>query len=223
MRRKYTSNYLYQCIREDFLNGTFIYGERLTELGLCKIYETSRTPLREALIQLEKDGLIERQRNGRINILNLTKDSLNEILHLRIFLETMTLAYAAEGPSQKVLLDELSANIETVDILLQGGKKKEARQALSRFHEIIYAHANLKYTTKIIQNYNFLLYPLRTMSLLETGRLQAAQDEHKHMLMLVKEKRIEDLNEYNSSHLHRSIDQMVERLENIKQARQNKE
>lgn len=220
--RKYTSSHLYQRIREDFLNGTLVYGERLTELGLCEIYETSRTPLREALIQLEKDGLIERQDNGRINILNMNEKNLNEILHLRLFLETMTLAYAVEGPTHDALLEELAANIEKVDVLLNEKKNLEARHALSKFHEIIYAHANLKYTTKIIQNYNFLLYPLRTRSLLATDRLQVAQNEHKHMLTLVKENRIDDLNEYNRGHLHRSIDKMLERLEDIKGARQKK-
>ena len=53
------SNTLFTAIQKDILSGKIKSGEKLTEQRICKQYDVSRTPVREALRQLEADGLIE--------------------------------------------------------------------------------------------------------------------------------------------------------------------
>ena len=57
------SNSLLSKLQKDILTGKLKAGQKLTEQELCREYEVSRTPVREALRQLETDGLVE-------NILN---------------------------------------------------------------------------------------------------------------------------------------------------------
>ena len=54
---------VYQKIRKGILNGTWTPGQSLTELMLSQLLQVSRTPVREALHQLELEGLIELRPN----------------------------------------------------------------------------------------------------------------------------------------------------------------
>ena len=48
----------YLIIQKYIINGTFKPGERLTEQNLAEMFSVSRTPIRQALKQLENDGLV---------------------------------------------------------------------------------------------------------------------------------------------------------------------
>ena len=89
--RKNTSDFLYSQIINDFLNENLKYGDKIVELDLCNQYGTSRTPLREALAKLEKDGLVERQVNNRLQIISIDENILDEIFDLRVSVEIMVL------------------------------------------------------------------------------------------------------------------------------------
>ena len=53
------SNTLFVQIQKDILSGKLPANSKLTEQAVCKQYDVSRTPVREAFRQLESDGLIE--------------------------------------------------------------------------------------------------------------------------------------------------------------------
>ena len=57
---------VHQALRAELLAGSFPYGEPLVEEALAERFETSRTPVREALRRLEGDGHVVRDRNGRV-------------------------------------------------------------------------------------------------------------------------------------------------------------
>ena len=73
------STNLYSELQEDILTGKLKAGEKLTEQKICDEYKVSRTPVREALRQLEMDGLIENIPNRGVGPLKelLKKKSTN--------------------------------------------------------------------------------------------------------------------------------------------------
>ena len=174
--RKNTSDFLYSQIINDFLNENLKYGDKIVELDLCNQYGTSRTPLREALAKLEKDGLVERQVNNRLQIISIDENILDEIFDLRLSLESMVLKYALKYSKETSLFNDLQENLDLVDYYLKHEDVVTGRKVLSKFSEILYKQSRLKYTTKLIENYNLLLYPLRTRSLMTIKRLYEAQE-----------------------------------------------
>lgn len=71
------SDQVYELIRQDLWSGAFGPGQRLVELELAARYNVSRTPVREALVQLSRDGLLMSNERGyltphysRVDIMN---------------------------------------------------------------------------------------------------------------------------------------------------------
>ena len=210
--RKNTSDFLYNEIINDFLNENLKYGDKIVEIDLCNQYGTSRTPLREALAKLEKDGLVERQINNRLQIVTIDENILDEIFDLRLSLESMVLKYALKYSKETAIFAELQENLDLVDFYLKHEDVVTGRKVLSKFSEILYKQSRLKYTTKLIENYNLLLYPLRTRSLMTLKRLYEAQEEHKHIYELLKDDSLAEVQKFNIYHLQTSMDSMRKQL-----------
>ena len=210
--RKNTSDFLYNEIINDFLNENLKYGDKIVEIDLCNQYGTSRTPLREALAKLEKDGLVERQINNRLQIVTIDENILDEIFDLRLSLESMVLKYALKYSKETAIFAELQENLDLVDFYLKHEDVVTGRKVLSKFSEIMYKQSRLKYTTKLIENYNLLLYPLRTRSLMTLKRLYDAQEEHKHIYELLKDDSLAEVQKFNIYHLQTSMDSMRKQL-----------
>ena len=211
--RKNTSDFLYNEIINDFLNEDLKYGDKIVELDLCTKYGTSRTPLREALAKLEKDGLVERQVNNRLQVVTIDENILDEILDLRLSLENMVMKYALKYSKDTTIFADLHENLDLVDFYLKQEDVVTGRKILSKFSEILYKQSRLKYTTKLIENYNLLLYPLRTRSLMTLKRLYDAQEEHKHIYELLQDGNLAEVQKFNIYHLQTSMDSMRKQLQ----------
>jgi len=63
--------------------GKLYQGQRLIEQDLIDIYKVSKTPLREALIELEKNGIVQRKINCGFEVKRILLEDVNEIYDLR--------------------------------------------------------------------------------------------------------------------------------------------
>jgi DNA-binding GntR family transcriptional regulator len=88
---------IYEQIRDDITFGKLYPGQRLTEDTLANALKVSRSPVREALRQLESEGLITFERNKGIAVSKLSLKQVDEIFDIRMVLE----GYAAFLSAQK--------------------------------------------------------------------------------------------------------------------------
>ena len=70
-------------LQKDILTGKLKPGQKLTEQQLCKTYGVSRTPVREALRQLETDGLVENILNRGAFVVGMTEQDYEDMFELR--------------------------------------------------------------------------------------------------------------------------------------------
>ncbi|MGU3433056.1 GntR family transcriptional regulator [Actinomycetes bacterium M1A6_2h] len=100
---------VYAHIRNGIVAGTYEPGARLGEVEIAELTETSRTPVREALRQLEMEGLVEVLPHRGARVYQWTADDLDEIYDLRMTLEAMAASRAASRiePENIARLDEL--------------------------------------------------------------------------------------------------------------------
>lgn len=82
-------------VRTDILDGVFTPGERLVELQLCERYACGRAMVRAALMQLESEGLVEKQANRGAVVRRISLAEAIEITEARNALESLIAARAA--------------------------------------------------------------------------------------------------------------------------------
>ena len=94
---------VYEALRAELRAGRFARGERLREEDIARQLGVSRTPVREALVQLYRDGLLSEAGRGFM-LADLTTRDIAEILELRLLLEPAAARHAAEhAPEAEVL------------------------------------------------------------------------------------------------------------------------
>ena len=82
-------------IREAILDGTLTEGERLVERKLAAQFGASLTAVREALVELETDGFIEKVSNASTHVIRLSLEDAEKIVSVRSVLEGFAVAEAA--------------------------------------------------------------------------------------------------------------------------------
>jgi DNA-binding GntR family transcriptional regulator len=87
---------IYYSIREDITYGRLSPGERLVESKLAEQFKASRSPIREAIRQLESEGLIRFNQNKGITVSKLSPEEVDEIYSLRWLLESYAARLSAE-------------------------------------------------------------------------------------------------------------------------------
>jgi DNA-binding GntR family transcriptional regulator len=76
-------------LRKEIVSGYFPQGTALAEPVLAEHFQTSRAPVREALIALEREGLVTFEKTGRTRVRTIAEKDLREIMEARAALESM--------------------------------------------------------------------------------------------------------------------------------------
>ena len=95
--KKNAATHLRDAIENDILTGTVCPGERLDEVSLANRFGVSRTPVREALAQLDSVGLIELRPNRGAIVAQVGTEQLVQMFEVMAELEGMALASPAGG------------------------------------------------------------------------------------------------------------------------------
>lgn len=106
-------------LREMILAGELPSGARITELAIVEKLGVSRTPIREALMRLEQEGLLEALANGGYAVRTFSERDVSEAIELRGTLEGLSARLAAERGVATVVLNEARACLDQVDAVLR--------------------------------------------------------------------------------------------------------
>lgn len=129
-------------LRGAIMAGHFGPGEQLREEPIARSMGVSRGPVREALVRLEREGLVVIRRNRGAFVARLSAQDLEEVYTLRVAIETLATRQAAQHatPAQ---LAELQTVVETMTTFAARGiTEQEAAELDLRFHDLIYAASN---------------------------------------------------------------------------------
>jgi len=132
-------------LRDSILRGHFAPGDRLREEQLADALGVSRGPIRNALVQLEREGLAVRRPNRGAVVAELSRTDLEEVFSLRLAIEPVACAWAARHAAPDDLA-ELAEVINGYSRLTTKISPREAAQADLAFHDIVYrasAHRRL--------------------------------------------------------------------------------
>lgn len=128
-------------LRNAILHGSFKPGEPLREEQLAAMLDVSRGPVREALVQLEREGLVLVRRHRGATVARLSHSDLEEVYSLRLALERLAVQRAARYAADEdfAAMDAVIVAFEAV--LTRGPSEKEIAELDVRFHDLIYQAA----------------------------------------------------------------------------------
>jgi DNA-binding GntR family transcriptional regulator len=131
--RRNLAGEIVSTLREEIIDGSLQPGAALAEPVLAARFGVSRAPVREALIELEREGLVQFEATGRTRVLTLTAKDFEELFLLRVALEPVAARLAA--PAFKADASRLERNIDAT-------RKAKTLEDITRldmeFHEIIF-------------------------------------------------------------------------------------
>ena len=109
------------ALRAEIISGKLQPGDALAEPVLARQFGSSRAPVREALIELEREGLVQFEATGRTRVRTLTERDFAEIRESRIALESMAARRAAAlwSPKDSRFLEENIARQEQASTLAE--------------------------------------------------------------------------------------------------------
>lgn len=122
-------------LRIGILTGTIRPGERIREQEISAAMKTSRGPVRDALVQLEHEGLVVREPNRSATVVQMTAEDLEEVHSLRLSLELLALRYVIERAGEDDFARLLTASGALRECLENRGTLQEAVGLDLGFHE----------------------------------------------------------------------------------------
>jgi len=130
-------HYVTKSLRKAILNGTLQKGDRLIQEEWADRLEVSRMPIREALTQLQMEGLVELVPHKGAVVTPITEDHIEEIYHTRFLLEGLaaekSLPFLTE--EDKSELEQLLFQME--DLHISDETNDQYIQLNASFHEIL--------------------------------------------------------------------------------------
>jgi DNA-binding GntR family transcriptional regulator len=128
---------VFDQLKNGILNGKYKHGDLLNEVKMAEEMGVSRTPVREALRQLELEGLAAYTPNKGVVVRGLSREDIKDIYQIRLMIEGMTARRAAENITEEELA-ELKEYIELEEFYTGRDDVKQLSRLDSCFHETIY-------------------------------------------------------------------------------------
>jgi DNA-binding GntR family transcriptional regulator len=193
-------NDLVAALQEDIVLGRLAPGARLVEEELAERFGTKRHVLREAFIELERFGLIERRPNRGASVRQLTLEDVNQIYAVREILERAA-ATQMPLPLPKPALERIEKAQRLHDAAVEAGDAKAVFRANFEFHDALFAACGNPYLAAAIDDFRRKTHVVWSYAIVKPEYFRNAQREHRAMLKALREGERKRLAELCAAHL----------------------
>lgn len=180
-------NSLLGKLQKDILTGKLKPGEKLTEQNLCKTYGVSRTPVREALRQLETDGLVENILNRGAFVIGMTDQDYEDMFELRKAYEIQAVKWAIERITEEEM-DKLEETFEFMEFYTLRNDIEKMLTINNGFHQVIYEASHNRRLQKLLSSYQTFLKYKGMDSVYDDNYLSIVLEEHRAIFKAFKDK-----------------------------------
>lgn len=176
---------VFNQIRENILTGVYKEKEELKENTIAIALGVSRTPVREALRQLELEGLVHIIPNKGAYVTGISRKDITDIYVIRSYLEGLCAKWASEN-----ITDEQIEELEEIIFLSEYNAKKERYEQIveldNRFHEILYKASSSKILNHVLTDFHHYVERIRMITLSQAYRATQSNEEHTAILNAIK-------------------------------------
>jgi DNA-binding GntR family transcriptional regulator len=204
-KKRLLREHVYVGIKNAIIGGEFEPGKRLIEEKLAEEMKTSRTPVREAIQKLEKEGLIYRLPRGGFAVKGVTEEEVDEVFGLRGILE----GYAGFLATERMEQDEirfLEEIIEKEEECLQDMNAEEFIRLDSEFHDALYKAAKNTRLYNLLNDLRDYMYRYRVIIQRYQRKAELAVQDHREMVASIREKNARQVERLVRKHMTRGKD-----------------
>ena len=184
------SEKIHWLIEQDIKNGVLLPGDSIDEVSIARKHKLSQTPIREALIKLQAQGLIKSQPRGGMIVAKMSLQQLLSLWELLAELEGV----AAKLACQRMLATELTqlkeihqsstAIVESEDV--EGWQKTNLL-----FHEIIYKSTRNPYLRQEVLRIRTVTGYYRKHAFGALGQIRTSFEQHERIIQAIESKNVE--------------------------------
>lgn len=177
---------VYDNLKEDIMSGRINPGERLFEYDLCKRFKSSRTPIREAIRQLQSEKFVRVNSNRGAIVPKLSISEIKEIFDIRAVLES----YAIKEIEGKIKKNDLNNIVDIQKKLKRNGVRNDYSSYIENnltFHLTFAKISGNETLFDIIKNLIMRFNPYTYIITAIPGNLDVWIDEHQQIINALTE------------------------------------
>lgn len=174
-------NRIFEILRDRILNEEYESGQKLNELTLASELKISRTPIREALKQLELEGLVESIPNKGVYVKGFSPRDIDDMFEIRLSLEGLAIELAIERMDD-VHLNKIKEVYELMEFYTLKKDIEKVNDLNILYHETIYEATQSAYFEQILRDIHYYVSVTSRHSIKQPSRLDTSIIEHKAIL-----------------------------------------
>ncbi len=208
---------VFHRIREDILRGKYKQNEALIEIKISEELGVSRTPVREAIRQLELEGLVTSIPNKGAIVTGISSKDIEDIYAIRSLIEGLAARWAAQN-----ITDEQISELEEIVYLSEFHLSKRNFDQLyeldNRYHEKLYEISNSKILKHVLSDFHHYVQRVRKASLSSVERAEKSILEHKAILEAMKSGDYQKVEALTNNHIINTSKNVADKriMENLK-------
>ncbi len=205
-----------QALAYEKIRGLLVGGELKQDViysanQFAEMLGVSRTPVREALLQLSAEGLLSAVQGRGFRIREFSKKEIRDFFETRLMIETYIIRAVAEGIQDK----DIRSLEESIRLMVQCAGRKDTcgfLEADKAFHmSLVHRHENLLLES-IVEKIRDLISILGRKALTSSGRSEEVIEEHRSILKGIKKKDAEAAARAMRHHLSTTENYIIESL-----------
>ena len=211
--RKSLGQHVFENLRQAIIRGDVSPGNRLVESRVADALGISRTPVREAIHKLEREGLLRRLPRGGFSVLSLTREDVEEAFGIRSVLES----YAARLATIKHRAEELNPLEEKINeyqFCMDNKQLQALPEINTAFHDLLYALSRSPKLIRMINDLKDQIYRFRRILLNVEEMARVSNEDHCRMLKAMKKRDADRVEKLVREHIMRGQRVVLKELEN---------
>lgn len=201
------TGFVFNRLREDILNGKYKENDELKEMAIASELNVSRTPVREAIRQLEFEGLVESIPNKATYVRGISLKDIKDIYEMRASLERLCVKMVIERLDGEKL-SKLEEIVDLSTFYYEKGKYDNILELDNQFHALLYDAAGSRMLKHTLSDFHHYLQRIRHTTLSGKDRAGHAVLEHKSIVEAIKNKDVEKAMTLAEEHIINSMNNM---------------
>lgn len=203
---------VFAALESAIINGEYKAGDTLNEIKLSQTLGVSRTPVREALMQLELEGLVEATQNKGAVVIGISEKDIEDIYAIRERIEGFATALATKNITQDELM-ALEKIVELQEFYLLKSDTEQLWRLDTDFHKIIYDASRNRSLRSMLTSFHNHIQRGRGITLKVEGRAEKSVKEHKEILNAIKSGDMQLAERLTTEHVTNAGNTFEERVE----------
>jgi DNA-binding GntR family transcriptional regulator len=178
---------VYERVKQDIFDFRLLPGDRFTESEIAERTQASRTPVREALYRLERDGYLEVMFRAGWRVRPFDFRQFEELYDLRVVLETTAVRRLCEADVRPEL--DALRRIWTVTADERETEMREVARLDEAFHAALVASAGNREMSRVHAEVTERIRIIRRLDFTKAPRIEATYAEHAKILRAIQQRR----------------------------------